>query len=179
MLLLLFRTLGWKVFILIKYIDDYNYISHQKAIWFAPAKLESKVFNMINVDVKWTSTIMKWNDSISLKAQNLNIIDYINIEAGFNFPTQWNYDGATTVGEIVFDGVFFTKESANIGIFKVGSFLDIRSPFNITIQNSQFSLINYIAENFDVIMIRDTGDWTPIDDVVQNIISSSFCKIEN
>ena len=122
---------------------------------------------------------MKWNDSISLKAQNLNIIDYINIEAGFNFPTQWNYDGATTVGEIVFDGVFFTKESANIGIFKVGSFLDIRSPFNITIQNSQFSLINYIAENFDVIMIRDTGDWTPIDDVVQNIISSSFCKIEN
>ena len=125
---------------------------------------------MINFDVKWTSTIMKWSDSISLKVQNMNVIDYINIGAGFNFLTQWNYDGATTVGEILFDRVFFTKESADTYIFKVGSFIEIWSPFNITIQNSEFSLNNYIKESFDAIMIRDTGDWTLTDDVVQNII---------
>ena len=100
----------------------------------------------------------------------MNVIDYINIGAGFNFLTQWNYDGATTVGEILFDRVFFTKESADTYIFKVGSFIEIWSPFNITIQNSEFSLNNYIKESFDAIMIRDTGDWTLTDDVVQNII---------
>ena len=86
------------------------------------------------------------------------MIDYINLESGFNFLTQCNYYGATTVGEIQIDGLYFTKETANIGIFKAGSLIDIRSPFNITIKNSQFSLINYIAENFDVIVIQDSGD---------------------
>lgn len=154
-------------------IDDYNYISHQKAIWFAPAQLAAKVFRFVNVDAKCTATIMKCTDPINFSSQNLNIIDYINIEAGFVFLTQCNYDGANTVGEIVLDGIYFTKESKNIGIFKVGSLIDIRSPFNVTITNSQFSLINYISENFDVIVIRDSGDCTPDDAVVQNILFSN------
>ena len=74
------------------------------------------------------------------------------------------------MGEIYIDGIHFSKESANIGIFKVGSLLNIQSPFNITIINSQFSLINYISENFDVIAIQDSGDWTPDDNVIQNIL---------
>ena len=116
---------------------------------------------------------MKWTDPINFRAQNINIIDYINIESGFNFLTQWNYAGATTVGEIYIDGIRFTKESANLGIFKAGSLLNIQSPFNITIINSQFSLINYISENFDVIVIQDSGDWTPDDNVIQNILFSN------
>ena len=151
-------------------LDDIKYTANQNAIWFAPAKLETKSFSLINFDVKWTSVLLKWTDPINFRAQNINIIDYINIESGFNFLTQWNYAGATTMGEIYIDGIRFTKESANIGIFKAGSLLNIQSPFNITIINSQFSLINYISENFDVIAIQDSGDWTPDDNVIQNIL---------
>ena len=160
----------WKLSKFILYLDTYKYIAHQNAIWFAPAKLESKTFSLVNFDAKWTSILLKSTDPINFKAKNINMIDYINLESGFNFLTQCNYYGATTVGEIQIDGLYFTKESANIGIFKAGSLIDIRSPFNITIINSQFSLINYIAENFDVIVIQDSGDWSPDDAVIQNIV---------
>ena len=166
----LFKISELKVDLFLLSLDDLKYIAHQNAIWFAPAKLETKTFSLINFDAKWTSVLLKCTDPINFNAKNINIIDYINIESGFNFLTQWNYDGATTIGEIYIDGIYFTKESSNLGVFKVGPFLDIRSPYNITIINSQFSLINYISENFDVITIQDSGDWTPNDEVIQNIL---------
>ena len=146
------------------------YIPNQKAIWFAPAKLESKVFNLTNVDIKWTSTILSCSDPIGFVAKNVNIIDYINLESGFSFVTQCNYIGATTVGSISIDSVHFTKESADLGQYVTGSLIDIQSPFNISITNSNFVLQNSIQEGFDVIVIKDNGVWSPDDSVVQNIV---------
>lgn len=40
------------LFICLTRLDDYKYTPNQKAIWFAPTKLESKVFNLTNVDIK-------------------------------------------------------------------------------------------------------------------------------
>ena len=152
------------------YIDSYMYIPNQKVIWFVPAKLETKTFTFTNVDIKWTATILSWSDPISFFAENINIIDYTNLESGFNFPTQWNYNGATTVGEISIDTMNFLKESTDIGLYRIGSLIDISSPFNISITNSNFVLQNSIEETFNVIQIRDSGVWTPDDNITQNII---------
>ena len=146
------------------------YISNQKAIWFAPAKLETKTFTLTNVDIRWSATILSWSDPINFVAKNIKVIDYDNLISGFNFPTDWDYQGATTVGEIVIDGMYFSNELDDMGLYRLGSLIDIRSPFNVTISNSVFKITNRVEENFDVIIVQDSGICSPDDSIVQNIL---------
>lgn len=71
--------------------------------------------------------------------------------------TQCNYDGATTVGNISIDRMHFTTESPDIGLYITGPFIDIQSPFNISITNSDFVMQNSVQEAFSVIVIQDNG----------------------
>ena len=146
------------------------YISNQKAIWFAPTKLETKAFTLTNVDIRWTATILSWSDPINFVAKNIKVIDYDNLISGFNFPTDWDFQGASTVGEIVIDGMYFSNELDDMGLYRLGSLIDISSPFNVTISNSIFKVTNKVEENFDVIIIQDSGVCSPDDNIVQNIL---------
>ena len=153
-----------------QYFRGLLYISNQKAIWFAPTKLETKAFTLANVDIRWTATILSWSDPINFVAKNIKVIDYVNIKTGFSFLTNWDFQGASTVGEIVIDGMQFTDELTDDGLYRIGPLIDIRSPFNVTISNSIFKVTNKVEEYFDVIIIQDSGVCSPDDSIVQNIL---------
>ena len=129
------------------------HISSIKAIWFAPTKLETKAFTLTNVDIRWTATILRWSDSINFVAKNIKVIDYLNLKTGFSFPTDWNYQGASTVGEIVIDGMHFSNELTDDVFYRIGSLIDIRSPFNITNINLISCWIIFIIDSFIIKLI--------------------------
>ena len=42
---------------------------------------------------------------LNFEATNVTVIDYRNINAGFMFEVECNFEGANLVGEIIFDNI--------------------------------------------------------------------------
>jgi hypothetical protein len=103
-------------------------------------------------------------------ASNVKIIDYHNTRAGFLFETDWNYTDSTSIGEIVFENLSFSKESEELDILKLNSFIYFSSPYNLTIQNSALNYEHDELENIDIIRIEDTPKCAFDDGVTHMIV---------
>ena len=122
------------------------------------------------VDFKVLSSIMTTRYPMNFKAQNIRIIDYQNMNKGFLFETQCNYEGASVHGEITLDQFTFVDEDGAMdNKFKSGSFLSTYAPVNITISNSDFRMHHRVMEDFEVFRIEDSGNCSPNDNVIQYI----------
>jgi hypothetical protein len=103
-------------------------------------------------------------------AQNVKIIDYYNIRAGFIFDVNCNYTEAATVGEVVFDSITFAEEEEHYGKLRLGSFIYYASPANLTIKNSVLRYHHNVLENIHVIDIEDKSTCSFNDDIIQHIM---------
>ena len=90
--------------------------------------------------MKLLGKIMTTSYPMNFLASNLKIIDYKNLNSGFLFQTEWAYEGASTVGEIVFENLSFDEESDILDKLKTGSFIESSSPANFTIRDSFFKM---------------------------------------
>ena len=132
-------------------------------------KTESRLFQLINIDFKLTMTIMISNHPLDFIAQNIKIIDVYNLNSGFLFQAQWNYNEASLIGDILFNKLAFTYESDKLFKFKTGQFINIYAPANVTISNSVFNLEYASVEGYDVFLLEDNGDCSPDDSITQSI----------
>ena len=156
-------------------VDDFIE-STEKITSLQAYKLETKQFNLVNVDIKLTCNIMISTHPLNFLAQNIKIIDFYNIYSGFLFRTEWNYAGASLAGSIIFDSLSFEYVSPKQYKFKTGQFIDIWAPANVTISNSNFSLQYDAIENYDIFSFEDNGVCPTNDSVKQytNIVNNSF-----
>lgn len=138
-------------------IDEYTKTSIDQVTLFRTFKLEEKALELKRVDFKVLGTIMTTSYPMSFSAQHLKIIDYQNINAGFIFATNCNYEGASTTGDILFENVSFENESPVLDKLKSGSFINSSAPANLTVKDSVFKIHHREMENFDVFKFEDSG----------------------
>lgn len=151
-------------------------ITTTKAQFFHLFKLEEKFFTLQNVDFQVLGNIAVAKYPLSFSTKNVKVIDYQNINAGFIFAVDCNYEGAAIIGEIVFDNLNFIREKSILDRYKTGGLINIAAPANITIKNSVFNIQHRALEDFDMIKIEDSGLCTIGGENVQiiDINSNSF-----
>ena len=136
-------------------------------IFISVLLIQDKYIEITDWDFRGSGRILNSQTPLNLIVTNTEI-DYYNMNQGFYMAITWNFTGAVTTNDIIFDNVTVYNSKERTAVIE-NSFIYFGGSSNVTIMNSNINVYGLSTQQFSPVKIGSLSTWNPDDEVTQNI----------